>query len=137
MVARGAAFADIDGDGDLDIAIAQNNRRAVLLRNDLPPGNHWLRVQLEGQQSNRNAIGAELELVAGGVTQRRQVMPTRSYLSQVELPVTFGLGSNDRIESLQIRWPGGQTQTVAVDQVDTLLHVRQDSSTDTGQANPK
>jgi hypothetical protein len=137
MVARGAAFADIDGDGDLDIAIAQNNRRAVLLRNDLPPGNHWLRVQLEGQQSNRNAIGAELELVAGGVTQRRQVMPTRSYLSQVELPVTFGLGSNDRIESLQIRWPGGQTQTVVVDQVDTLLHVRQDSSTDTGQANPK
>lgn len=137
MVGRGAAFADIDGDGDLDIAIAQNNRRAVLLRNDLPPGNHWLRVQLEGQQSNRNAIGAELELVAGGVTQRRQVMPTRSYLSQVELPVTFGLGSNDRIESLQIRWPGGQTQTVAVDQVDTLLHVRQDSASDTGQANPK
>jgi len=125
MVGRGAAFADIDGDGDLDIAVAQNGRRAVLLRNDLPPGPHWLRVQLEGVQANRNGIGAELELEADGVTQQRQVMPTRSYLSQVELPVTFGLGSAGHVNALRIRWPGGQVQEVSVPQVDTTLHVKQ------------
>ncbi len=128
MVGRGASFADIDGDGDLDIAVLQNGRRAVLLRNDQHTGHHWLRVQLEGVQANRSAIGAELELVADGVTQRRQVMPTRSYLSQSELPVTFGLGDADHVDSLQVRWPGGQTQNVDVNEVDTMLHVRQDSA---------
>ncbi len=125
MVGRGAAFADIDGDGDLDIAIAQNNRHAVLLRNDQHTRHHWLRIRLEGRTANRSAIGAELELTAGGVTQHRQVMPTRSYLSQVELPVTFGLGDANRVDALSIRWPGGQVQPVAVDEVDTVLHVRQ------------
>jgi hypothetical protein len=125
MVGRGAAYADIDADGDLDIAVAQNGGRAVLLRNELPAGPHWLRVQLEGVTANRNAIGAELELEAGGITQRRQVMPTRSYLSQVELPVTFGLGNADRVDALRIRWPGGQLQDVSVDHIDTTLQVRQ------------
>jgi hypothetical protein len=125
MVGRGAAFADIDGDGDLDIAIVQNNRRAVLLRNDQHTGHHWLRVRLEGATANRSAIGAELELTAGGITQRREVMPTRSYLSQVELPVTFGLGNARHVDALRIRWPGGQVQPVTVDGVDRVLQIRQ------------
>ena len=125
MVGRGAAYADIDNDGDLDIAVSQNGRSAVLFRNDQQLGHHWLRVGLQGQAANRSAIGAVLELQAGGVTQRRVVTPTHSYLSQVELPVTFGLGANTRVESLQITWPGGQVQPVAVDRVDTTITITQ------------
>lgn len=129
MVGRGAAYADIDADGDLDIAVLQNGRAAVLLRNDQQLGHHWLRVQLEGSSANRSAIGAIVELTAGGQTQRRQVMPTRSYLSQVELPVTFGLGNSQSVDSLTVTWPGGQRQTVPVEHVDTVLTIRQAAGT--------
>lgn len=128
MVGRGAAYADIDGDGDLDIAVNQNGRRAVLFRNELPAGRHWLRVRLEGRTANRNAIGAVLELKAGGITQRHVVMPTRSYLSQVELPVTLGLGVATQVDSLQVTWPGGQVQPVTVEGIDTTLTVIQSAA---------
>ncbi|UCC56729.1 MAG: CRTAC1 family protein, partial [Gammaproteobacteria bacterium] len=107
MVGRGAAYADIDNDGDLDIVVTQNGRAARLFRNDQQTGNHWLRIRLEGRGVNRNAIGAVIELVVNGITQRRSVMPTRSYVSQVELPVTFGLGDADSIERLTVTWPDG------------------------------
>jgi hypothetical protein len=125
MVGRGAAYADIDGDGDLDILITQAGDRPVLLRNDQKLGHHWLRVKLVGTVTNRDAIGAEVHLRAGGVSQRRRVMPTRSYLSQVELPVTFGLGGHEQVESLTVHWPGGQSQGVAVTAVDTTLVVEE------------
>ncbi|MGD8374813.1 MAG: CRTAC1 family protein, partial [Acidobacteriota bacterium] len=126
IVGRGAAYADIDGDGDLDVVIAQNGGEPLLVRNDQELGHHWLRVKLTGQGANRDAIGAEVELRSGGRLQRRVVMPTRSYLSQMELPVTFGLGELDMVESLVVRWPGGQVQEVAVPAVDTLLEVIQE-----------
>ena len=125
MVGRGAAYADIDADGDLDIVVVQNGRPAKLFRNDQQTGHHWLRVRLEGGPGNRDAIGATVELTAGGMTQRRQVMPTRSYLSQVELPLTFGLGTHTAVERLVVTWPNGETQTVPVGQVDTTLTIRQ------------
>lgn len=125
MVGRGATYADIDDDGDLDIAVNQNGRAARLFRNDQQLAHHWLRVRLEGTTANRSAIGAVAELRAGGLTQRRMVMPTRSYLSQVELPLTFGLGENTHVDSLQIIWPGGQVQNVTVAQIDTTLRVTQ------------
>jgi hypothetical protein len=127
IVGRGAAFADVDGDGDLDVVMTQSGDRPLLARNDQALGHHWLRVALEGRRSNRDAIGAWVELRVGDTTQRRQVMPTRSYLSQVELPVTFGLGRADRVDALRIEWPDGSTQDVRVDAVDTTLHVEQAS----------
>jgi hypothetical protein len=123
LVGRGATYADIDSDGDLDIVVVQNGRRAVLLRNDQQLGHHWLRLRLEGRRSNRSAIGARVELTAGGVRQRRLVMPTRSFLSQVELPLTFGLGNTSRVDALRITWPSGQVQRVAVRDVDTEIRV--------------
>lgn len=125
LVGRGSAYADIDGDGDLDVIITQVGDKPLLLRNDQSTGHHWLRVKLVGKTANRDAIGAWVEVTAGGVTQRRQVMPTKSYLSQSELPVTFGLGTADRIESLKVIWPGGQEQTVAQVASDRLITVEQ------------
>jgi len=126
IVGRGAAFADIDGDGDLDVALTQTGGPALLIRSDQELGHHWLRVKLVGRADNRDAIGARAVLQAGGVTQRRHVMPTRSYLSQVEMPLTFGLGAADRVDSLQITWPDGKTQDVTVGAVDTVLVVEQE-----------
>jgi hypothetical protein len=125
MVGRGTAYADIDNDGDLDIVVTQNGRQAKLFRNDQQLGHHWLRLRLEGRGANRNAIGAIIELTANGITQRRSVMPTRSYLSQVELPVTFGLGETDKVEAVTVYWPGGQVQEVPVTGIDTTLTVIQ------------
>jgi hypothetical protein len=82
---------------------------------------------LDPTTANRDAIGAWIELEAGGVVQRRQVMPTRSYLSQVELPVTFGLGETDHLQSpLRIIWPDGTLQYVPVEQVDQTLVIRRE-----------
>jgi hypothetical protein len=125
IVGRGAAYADADGDGDLDVALTQVGGPALLLRNDQATGHHWLRVKLKGKGANRDAIGAWVELAAGDVTQRRQVMPTRSYISQVELPVTFGLGTATKVDSLKVTWPDGSTQEVPVEGVDRLKVVEQ------------
>jgi len=128
MVGRGAAYADIDNDGDLDVVVTQNGRRAVLFRNEQSLGHHWLRLRLTGSTTNQNAIGAVVELSADGVTQRRVVMPTRSYLSQSELPLTFGLGTASAVDALLITWPDGQRQTVPVPAVDVLMTINQPNS---------
>lgn len=123
IVGRGAAYADVDGDGDLDVVLTQVGDRPLLLRNDQTLGNHWLRVRLEGRPPNRDGIGAWVEAEVGGVVQRRQVMPTRSYLSQVELEVTFGLGRAGQLDRLVVTWPDDERQVVAVPGVDRLLTV--------------
>jgi hypothetical protein len=107
IVGRGAAYGDIDNDGDLDVLLMENGGEPLLLRNDQKIGNHWVRLSLVGSASNRSAIGAWVEVKAGGQTYRRQVMPSRSYLSQVELPVTIGLGKADRVDEIRITWPSG------------------------------
>jgi hypothetical protein len=125
LVGRAAAYADIDADGDLDVLITQNGRRAALYRNDQQLGHHWLRVKLVGTGGNRAAIGARLTLTAGGITQHRDLVPTRSYLSQVELPVTFGLGTHAAVDALDITWPDGSHQSLTPAAVDTTLIVTQ------------
>ena len=110
-VARGAAYADIDGDGDLDLALTQTGASAVLLRNDQATDNHWLRLALRAPPPNVHAIGARAVVEASGTRQLRTVMPSRSYLSQVESVLTFGLGAQDRVDAVTVTWPNGETET--------------------------
>jgi hypothetical protein len=124
IAGRGSAFADIDDDGDLDIVLTQIAGPPVLLRNDQPSGHHWLRLKLIGRKSNRDAIGAWIKARVAGHTLSRQVMPTRSYLSQSELPVTFGLGTADKVDSVEILWPGGAKQK-ALPQIDRLTTINE------------
>ena len=109
-VGRGLAFADFDRDGDLDVLLTTNNGPAFLFRNDLNNGNRFLRLHLTGTKSNRDAIGAVVRIDRGGETQMRTVRAGSSYLSQSELPLTFGVGKADRIDRLTVEWPSGGTQ---------------------------
>jgi hypothetical protein len=125
IVGRGSAFADIDGDGDLDIILMNNGGPVRLLRNDNELKNHWIRLVLEGdgKRSNRSAIGATVTLEAGGRSQTQVVTSGRGYLSQCELALTFGLGQVATVDRVTIRWPGRDAgeptvlTNLAIDQV--------------------
>lgn len=113
-VARSAAYADIDNDGDLDLLLTTNGGSAVLFRND-GATNNSLRIRLLGTRSNRDGIGAVARLTSGGESQSQMVRSGSGYLSSNELVLTFGLGRAARADKVEIRWPSGQ-----VDQVTNL-----------------
>ena len=125
IVGRGAAYADIDADGDIDVLLTQTGGPPLLLRNDQNLGNHFIRLRLVGSKCNRDAIGAWIQVRAGDRVLRRQVMPTRSYLSQVELPVTIGLGETSQIDELTIEWPDGSSEIVSNVRIDAETTVTQ------------
>lgn len=125
MVGRGATYADFDGDGDLDVVLFGSGQAPRVLRNDQAQGHHWLRVKLVGSGMNADAIGARVTLTSSGISQQRLVSPTRGYLSQVELPLTFGLGDNATVDRLHIVWPDGTEQEILNPATDRLLRVEQ------------
>jgi enediyne biosynthesis protein E4 len=109
-VGRGLACADFDRDGDLDLLLTTNNGPAYLYRNDQLSGNKSVRLRLVGTKSNRDAIGARVRIFHGESSQSRRVKGGSSYLSQSELPLTFGLGKREKIDRLVIEWPSGATE---------------------------
>ena len=111
-VGRGSAFGDYDDDGDLDIALVNNGRPAALLQNGGGNLNNWLLVELEGTRSNRDGIGAQLRLTAGGLTRFREVKSGSGYLSSSQLSSHFGLGVSAVVDRLEIRWPSGTHQVL-------------------------
>jgi enediyne biosynthesis protein E4 len=122
-VARGACFADYDNDGKLDAFLVNLGAPATLLHNSSLNTNHWLTVRLKGKKSNRDGIGAHLELLAGGRKQVAQRFAGSGYLSQDDGRVHFGLGTAAKADKLSIHWPSGQEQVLenlAVDQVLTV-----------------
>lgn len=123
LVARGLAYADIDLDGDLDVLFTTNADRALLLRNDGGNKNQSLRLVLQGTRSNRSGIGARIEAKIGTKTLHRSVRSGSSYLSQSELPLTLGLGAQNKVAALTVYWPSGAVtslQNVAAGQSYTV-----------------
>jgi hypothetical protein len=109
-VSRGLAIGDLFNDGQVDVVVGDLDGAPVILKNHGVPGRHWVSFELAGVKSNRLAIGARLTIIAGGITQTEEIHSGGSYLSQNDLRVHFGLGAADKIDSLEIRWPGGATE---------------------------
>jgi hypothetical protein len=109
---RGAAFGDIDNDGDVDILTMNMNEPPSLLRNDQRTSNSWIRISLEGTLANRSAIGAIVTVNSGGRRQARAVLSQSSYYSVDDLTLHFGLGTAERVDSVEVLWPGGETSVV-------------------------
>jgi enediyne biosynthesis protein E4 len=121
---RGAAFGDFDNDGDVDIVIMNMNEAPSLLRNDVSGQHHWLKVLLEGVQSNRSAIGAVVVATYGGKKQVQAVLAQASFLSVNDRRLHFGLGSETSAD-LEVRWPSGKSDTLSRVDADQLVVVRE------------
>ncbi|MFH1680535.1 MAG: FG-GAP-like repeat-containing protein [Candidatus Eisenbacteria bacterium] len=120
----GAAWADFDSDGDLDLYLGNAGGANSLFRNDSSGGNHWLRVSLTGNASNRSGIGARVRVVSGGSAQIREISGGSGFGSQSSLAADFGLGSSATVDSILVFWPSGvvtDTSGLAADQAIVLL----------------
>jgi hypothetical protein len=125
-VARGSTWLDFDDDGDLDLLVIDLNGPPHLLRNEGGTGNHWITVDARLAGGKRQAIGARVTLAAGGRKQIREVLPVNGYLSQGDPRAHFGLGALDRVDSIEVRWPDGRTQTLTGLAADRVLIVTQE-----------
>ena len=149
--ARGCACSDFDNDGDMDVAVNPVNDSPELLRLDAPGpskgGNHWIKVRAIGRKSNRSGIGARIRCVTGKHQQIDEVRSGGSWASQNDLRVHFGLGQAAKADRLEIRWPGGQVETLENVAADQLVYVEEgkgivkamhfQSSTASDRQNPK
>lgn len=122
---RGVALADFDGDGDPDLAIANQRGPALLYRNSTPPTRHWLGLRLVGTRSNRGAVGAEVVLHFGGTRQRQVLAAPTGYAAQNDSRLLFGLGSVDHADSVEIAWPSGLQQVVRNLDADRYHEIRE------------
>lgn len=123
IVARGAAYADIDHDGDLDVLITTNHGSAYLFRNDIAAKNHWIAVKLTGTKSNRSALGAIVRVQSQQGKQWRMVHSGSSYCSQSDLALTFGIGKDASIAAIEVEWPSGAKQRLANVKPDQTLNI--------------
>ncbi len=123
IAARGAAYADFDHDGDLDILIAVNNGKPELLRNDGGSANHWMSIHLVGSKSNRSGIGAKIRVESALGKQWQTVHSGSSYCSQSQLAVTFGLKQDAQVSRLTIEWPDGKLQTIPNPPINRFLTI--------------
>ncbi len=107
LSSRGAGFADLDADGDVDIVILNSRRGPTILRNDTPRRNHWIQVRLKGVRANRWGVGARVTVAAGDAVQIAEVHSGRSYQSHYGLRLHFGLGKQENVDRLEVKWIGG------------------------------
>ncbi len=122
---RGAAFGDLDNDGDIDVVVENIDGAPVILRNDGGNQKHWITLELAGTKSNRMAIGALVKAVAGSLVQVDEVRSGGSYLSQNDCRIHFGLGDADHVDRVEIRWPSGKTEILQNLSVDKFYAVKE------------
>lgn len=122
-VARGAVWSDLDGDGDPEIVISNNGAPAAIFENTGDGHGHWIQIDLTGTKSNRDGIGATVEVTADGATQSWMVRAGSSYLSQSQISPIFGLGGAREVNKVVVRWPSGIVQTVPGPAIDQRLEI--------------
>jgi len=122
---RGCAAFDYDNDGRMDLVLTSLGDHAILLHNCLSTTGHWLTLKLVGSRSNRDGFGARVSVIVGARTLRREARCPTSYLFQQDPRLHFGLGADARVDRIEIRWPSGQTQTIANPSIDRLLQIRE------------
>jgi hypothetical protein len=125
IVARGAAYGDLDRDGDLDVVLTSNHGPAYVYRNDGGNRNHWLSVRLVGARSNRDGLGAVVRVTSASGKQWQLVRSGSSYCSQSDTAAVFGLGKDTRVTALEIEWPSGEKQRLANVAADQFLTVQE------------
>src|SRR2546425_11719593 len=117
---RAVALVDLFNRGVLDVVVANQNQPALVYRNTVAPGRHWIAFRLVGSRSNRSAIGAEVTIEAGGLRQLRAVDGGMGFASQNDRRLHFGLGRTERVDRVLIRWPSGTRQMIDHPPVDQL-----------------
>jgi len=123
-VSRGLAVGDLFNDGNVDVVVEDLDSAPMILQNHGVSGRHWVSLELAGTSSNRMAIGTRVKIVAGGMTQTDEVRSGGSYISQNDFRLHFGLGSAEKIESMEVLWPSGKVETfknLAADRFYALL----------------
>jgi hypothetical protein len=124
-VSRGAAVADVDNDGDLDVLVSNNGQEPQLLLNEGGASNHWLEVALVGVRSNRDGVGARVKVVSGGLVSYDQRKGGRSYQSAQDSRLHFGLGAMNKIDTIEIQWPSGSVDTLKNVDADRVITVKE------------
>jgi hypothetical protein len=122
---RGVAFGDFDNDGDVDIVVNNMGSPPTLLRNDSANGNRWLKIKTIGTRSNRSGVGARLRVVVGSHSQIDEVRSGGSYMSQSDLRVHFGMGPATKADSIEVRWPSGQIDTLRDVETNQVVWIRE------------
>ncbi|MFH1920464.1 MAG: CRTAC1 family protein [Planctomycetota bacterium] len=128
LSSRGAAFDDLDNDGDVDAVVLNSRREPTILRNDSPAGNHWVQIRLRGVKTNRDGVGAQVKVVAGDLSQVDEVHSGRGYQSHWGTRLHCGLGKQDHIDRIEVRWLGGGVDVLKDIAVDRLLTITEGST---------